>query len=327
MRIFTLIFLFLFFHKIAQAEDQSLCDMLRLTNCEKITKLTRRSSAKSLPSTTTAAQFNPANVSHDRGIGIEGFYQSHNSISGGIITGTGRTGAAMVSTNAENSFFGNRIVELDPDYLKRRVEKKQYDSKKYSLAIGAALIKKQKVGLDVGLMMKYNTDIKNVNYGGGVSLSLGFLTFGASMYKDDLFLVFDQKYDYRTERPYFLNFNQNTYQESFDVYTYSAGFKMKNLYLDWVSINTNYNFYQDEVKIHLYSIAYLWKKFFINVAKRKEETSFLKYDKDLSQLVAKREDNTHYGSIQYSLTNYAIIGAHYNYFLLNEFSASLALFF
>ena len=83
----------------------NVCEVLNLTNCEGINKQIRRTSAKSIPSTATAAQFNPANVSHDRGFGVETMYQPRNAPSFSVVTGTGKAGAALVSSKIENGFF------------------------------------------------------------------------------------------------------------------------------------------------------------------------------------------------------------------------------
>ena len=305
--------------------EDSLCDILKLPNCESVSKLARRSSGKSLPSTVTASQFNPANVSHDRGFGIEAIYQSRNSLNLGLVTGTGRTGAALLSANMENSFFGNRIIELDEDQLNRRLDKQQYESQKYSLAFGAGLIKNKKVGFDIGILTKYNTNIKNLNLGGGTSIRLGPLSFGASLYKDDVFLSFDQKINYRSLSTYASSFGTESYQEKFYVQTTSVGLKLGNLFLDWGQIKTHYKFYDDDVKIDIFSSSYIWKKFLLNFAYRSEESPQLKFEN--GKLKDKRIQNTIYSGIQFSLNKYSILGVHYNYYLLGEVAGSLTLFF
>ena len=107
--------------------------------------------------------------------------------------------------------------------------------------------------------------------------------------------------------------------------TYSLGLKLGNLYLDWGRIKTFYKFYNDDINITIYSASYIWKKFLLNVATRNEDTPLLKYQDE--KLINQREQVSTYGGIQYSLNSYAILGVHYNYFLLDEVSASLALFF
>ena len=124
----------------------NLCEALNLVNCEPIHKMTRRSSSKSVPSSGTASQFNPANVSHDRGVGLETFWNPKNSPTFNFVTGTGKAGAALVSSKLENGFFGNRVIELDEDYLERREAGKEYSSDKYTLALGGALFKRRNFG-------------------------------------------------------------------------------------------------------------------------------------------------------------------------------------
>jgi hypothetical protein len=305
--------------------QESLCDILKLPSCESVSKLARRSSGKSMPSATTATQFNPANVSHDRGVGIETFYQSHNSLKFGLVTGTGRTGAALVNANMENTFFGNRIVELDQDYLERRVDKYQYRTNKYALALGAGLIKTKKIGFDLGFMGKYNPYVRKLNPGAGLALRLGPLTLGGSYYKDDIYLKFKDKLNYRTQLPYNLDYTNNTYKESFNVQTLSVGFKWKDLYLDWGQIKSHSEFYDDDIVINIFSSSFIWKKFLLNYALRSENTPAMKYRSgDLKDF---RTQNAAYGALQFSLNKFTVIGVHYNYYLLGEFAGSVALFF
>lgn len=307
------------------AEDDSLCALFKLPNCDSLSSTSRRSSGKSLPSSVAASQFNPANVSHDRGVGVEVFYQKNNHLSAGFVTGTGQAGAALISAKNDNSFFGNKIVELDDDYLQRRLGKKQYSSNKYSLALGYGLISNTDMGIDLGLITKYNEDIKVVNFGGGLAIRLGPFSFGASMYKDDVFLNFGNKIDFRTHEFYVSEYNRLQYQENFDVQTFSVGVKRKNLFLDWGRIKTFYKFYNNKINIDIYSMSYIWKKLLFNVAVRNESNPALKFKE--GKLVDQKYETSYYGGIQFSLNNYFIVGAHYNYFLLNEYSGSLSVFF
>ena len=99
---------FLVVSTMARAAD-NLCDVLNLPNCSSVHKMGRRASAQSVPSAGTATQFNPANVSHDRGVGVETFYQPGNSPTLSFVTGTGRMGFGLISSKIENGFFGKRV--------------------------------------------------------------------------------------------------------------------------------------------------------------------------------------------------------------------------
>lgn len=289
----------------------NLCEALNLVNCEPIHKMTRRSSSKSVPSSGTASQFNPANVSHDRGVGLETFWNPKNNPTFNFVTGTGKAGAALVSSKLENGFFGNRVIESDEDYLNRREAGQEYSSNKYNLALGGALFKRRNFGLDLGLLLKYNPDIKRVNPGAGLAMRMGPVSLGASVYQDDVFLDSTAN-------------GGETYQEKFTVQTYFAGVQVKNFFFDAGLIKTYYKFYEDDVSVSLYSASYIYKKFLFNLALRNETSPRLKYEDGV--LVQKEEENSTYGGIQYSLNKYIILGIHYNYYLLNEMAGSLVIF-
>jgi hypothetical protein len=320
--------LFLLLSFPCRAAETDLCEILNLKNCSGVTKLVRRSSAQSLPSSTTAAQFNPANVSHDRGWGTEVMYQPGNPPSLSFVSGTGKVGAALVSSKIENGFFGNRVIELEPDYLERRDENTQYLSDKYTLSAGASLWKNKWFGLDLGLMGKYHPEIKQVNPGIGLSGRLWNLTFGASTYRDDVFLKFEDKVDPRSETDYATLYGDETYKERFNVQNYFMGLRFKKVFFDAGIIRTRYRFYGEnngDSMIHLYSFAGIWRKFLFNIAYRHERSPLWRYDgKDLVD--ERRKNETYYG-VQYSFNQHFITGLHYNYYLLREFAVSGTLFF
>lgn len=91
---------------------------------------------------------------------MESFIQSGNPMNYALVTGTGRMGAAFISSGNENGFFGNRLIENGDEYLYRRLEKKQYQSQKYNGAFGVGLLKNNRVNLDLGVSAKYNKNIR-----------------------------------------------------------------------------------------------------------------------------------------------------------------------
>ena len=324
---FTLIFSLLFSAQLAFAKGGSLCDILDGKACQGVSKMARRSSARSMPTTTTASQFNPANVSHDRGFGLEVFYQPGNPFSFGLITGTGKTGAAMMTANNENAFFGNRTIELDSEFLKRHDDDKQYVSNKYAAGFGIALYKNRTISLDLGVISKYHTKVKRINPGGGAALRVGPFSLGAAMYKDDAYLDFKDTTEGVDSIPYrLIFFPKTTYHESYTVRTMSAGVKLWNLFLAWGSIKTKYKFYEDgEVDISIYSASFVWDKFLLSYGLRDEKSPGLKYVE--GKLEAKEKIKANYFGLQYSLTRYCILGLHHNYYLLDEVAGSVAVFF
>lgn len=321
------IFFFTFFITLnAFGANPDICEILDINNCPGVFKQNRRSSAQSLPSVVTSTQFNPANVSHDRGIGVETIYQPGQSPSLSFVTGTGKTGAALVSSKIENGFFGNRVMELETEYLTRMHNDHQYESDKYTLALGAALFKNRKFSMDLGVLLKYNTHIKRVNPGAGLSMRMGLITLGAAVYQDDVFLKFGDDIDPRTGIPYTTIWGSDTYQEKFTVTNFFAGIKLGDLFLDWGVIKTKYKFYDDEDSIiKLFSASYIYKRFLFNLALRKEDSPMMKFENDT--LVNEKMDDEIYGGIQYSFGQKVILGLHYNYYLLDEMAISGTLFY
>lgn len=284
-----------------------LCDILDLQNCSGVSKQGRRSSALSLPSPSTSSLLNPATTSFDRGLGVEAIHQSGNPVIFNVASGTGKVGAALISTSMENTFFSNRIYELDEEYLQRKKSKKQYRNKKVSLALAAKLWRKKSFAIDAGVILKRHSEIKRVNPGVGVSGRVGPITFGASVYQDDFHL------------------EQISYQERFHVVTYTIGTKIKNLNLDYGVISTKYEQDQANTRVNLVSASYIAGDFLFNLALRNENSPAPKFVDGSLRYQQSKSDL--YGGVQASLGRYLIVGVNYNYFLLDEVSTMATLFF
>jgi len=322
---FLLFFLILPTAHAAQGTD--VCEVLDLDNCAGVSKMGRRSSAQSLPSTSTAAQFNPANVSHDRGLGVEAMYQPGNNPSLSFVTGTGKVGAALVSSKIENAFFGNSVPETEDMYFDRREEDQQYKSDKYTFALGAGLFKNRHFGLDVGLMGKYNSETKHAHPGAGLSMRLWIFTLGGAYYQDDFRLKNTDATNPRTDELYSVEWEDQDYQERFSVQNFFVGMKVKSLFLDAGVIKSNYKFYEDDTVIKIYSASYIWRNFMLNVAQRLETSDSWRYESGEDDLIDEREKKETYGGLQYSFNKHFVAGIHYNYYLLREYALSLAAFF
>lgn len=312
----------------AQASSPNLCDILNIPNCEGITKQFRRTSSQSLPSPATSANLNPATVSFDRGLGLEMIHQPGNPVNFNVASGTGKLGGALISSSLENGFFGNRVPELDQPYIDRNEDQKQYKSKKLTLALGHKLINKRSFGADMGIILKRHSEIKDVNFGVGLSMRFGPVNIGASAYKDD-FILFEK--DFNKSSPHlrglfpFLYGRSESYQESFDVQTLTAGTRIKDFAFDVGFIKTKYEYYLEDANIRIYSAAYAYKNLLFNLAFRNENSNLPKF-KDHT-LVSQKNSNSTYGGVQVGLGKHVIIGLSYNYFLLKEVSFNGTIFF
>ena len=280
--------------------------------------------SKSLPSASTSSSLNPSNLSNVKGIGLEALYQAGNPVGLGIVSGNGKIGA-LISPTLENSFFGNRSIEIDDVAYLRRINKKQYENSKLSLSVGAKLLNKKYVGLDLGVSVKRNPDIKNLNPGAGINGRLAIFHFGAYFYQDDVKVKLENYLNPVTQVAYSTFYKSNTYQEKFSVETYTVGATLKNLSLDAGVIKTRYQFYPENTRIHLYSASYGFKKWLFNIAWRKEYSPNLAYvDR---KMISMRKKLENYYGVQYTLNRHFVVGLQYNHFLLHETSGTLTIYF
>lgn len=317
--------LILTFLPVSSWAAKDICDVLNIPNCPKVLKQSRRSSMQALPSTATASGLNPANVSLDRGVGIEYIYLPGNSGAINFLTGTGKVGGAFVSSTVENGFFGNRTVETSQRYDDRNRGKKQYKSDKINLAFGGRVLGKKTNTLDIGLMVKRHNELKDINFGVGASARLGFLNFGASTYRDDFIIYQKDKNMYDSGTGYDSALTGESLSEKFSVQTFSAGLRYNDLSFDYGAIRTKYKFYSEPSNIQLLAISYAYKKLLFNVARRVEKSQAPKFDEN--KLIFRKNQTNYFASFQVAVGNHFIVGTAYNYFLLNEISFNGMFFF
>ncbi len=305
------------------AASTDVCEFLKLPNCHGVTRQLRRSSFPTSPSSTTAANLNPANVSLDRGIGLDIMYQPKNSLLFGLSSGTGKMGGALISGSIENSFFGNRAPELDEEMADRMVNDKQYRNKKFTFAIAAKLFSQKNYGLDAGLILKRHPLIKKINPGFGLSGRLWKFSFGASSYKDDYFVDLTKFSPIGATQTYSELSGKKSIQDTYTVTTYAMGLRVWNFAFDYGLIKSKPDFYKDETVITIYSSSFNYKNLLLNLAVRNESSNT--YDNIDERLKVKQPSNI-YSGVQYSINDHILFGVHYNYFLLNEMSISTTLF-
>jgi hypothetical protein len=313
------VFLIFFFILINTAHaDEDLCKYFQYCGGSS------RAYSPSVPSNSSAASLNPSNISSVKGFGIEAIYQPNNPPSFDIVTGNGKIGA-LVSPTLENGFFGNRSIELDNKTFARKMDKIQYKNKKLNLSIGGKLIAARNIGLDLGISVKRNPDIKKINLGYGLNARFFLLTFGAYIYQDDVSVDLGTSVDPYTNTAYSTTYGATTYKEKFLVTTYTVGAKIKNLSLDYGVIKTRYKFYPEPTQITLFSSSLTYNKFLFNFALRKEDSSNLVFMNG-TMLIQRSKGDVYYG-VDYLVNKTICLGLQYNYYLLNEWSAKLTLFF
>lgn len=325
MHIIIFGFIFLLLPLGASATQSDICDILNLPNCRGVTRQLRRNTFQTAPTTSTASNLNPANVSFDKGLGVEAMAQANNPVLFSLTSGTGKMGGALISGAMDNSFFGNRTPELDEDFRDRHVNDKQYKNKKYTFALGAKLLSQKNVGLDLGVLLKRHSEVKKINPGVGVSGRFWLIHFGASMYRDDMFINFEDTINEESGMRYSDLEGKKSIDENFLVTTFTIGTRIKNFAFDMGTIKSKLDYYdQVETNIVIYSGSFYYKDFLFNLAMRKESSGAPIYEDGRVQ-EQKEKSETYYG-IQYSLNRHIIFGVNYNYFLLNEMSATVSLF-
>jgi hypothetical protein len=263
-------------------------------------------------------------VSNVKGFGLETLYQVHNPLTFNLVSGNGKIGA-LVSPTLENSFFGNRSIEIDELNFERRINQQQYKNSKLNLAVGAKLLNAKHLGLDLGLSIKRNPDIKKINPGAGVTGRLAFLQFGAYFSEDDVKIDLKKFINPYSQLLYSSIYGSSTYQEKFSTETYTLGTNIQNLSLDAGLIKTRYKFYNENTRIYLYSASYTYKDFLFNFARRKEYSPNLAL-KNGFMVIERKKSEVYLGS-QYFMNKHLVIGLQYNNFLLHEMSWTMTIYF
>lgn len=280
--------------------------------------------SKSLPSSASSANLNPSAISNARGFGVEAVYQHGNPLSYNFVSGNGKIGA-LISPSLENSFFGNRSIEIDSLQLVRQLNKTQYENKKLNMALGAKLYTNNNVDVDLGLSIKRNPDIKKLNPGIGASVTFPYFHFGAYFYRDDVLVKLGNYSNPYTGILYSSTYGSSSYQEKFAVDTYTFGTSVGNLSLDAGIIKTRYQFYTENTRVNIYSSSYIYNDFILNFAVRKELSPNLLYT-DNRMIISRKKSDYYYG-LQYLINRNIVVGVQHNNFLLNEWSASLVVYF
>ena len=282
---------------------QSYCDGMRKSS----------SSSPAFPSTSSSVSLNPAAVPTNKSLGLEMIYFSP-SPDFALVTGTGRVGAALSPTSAEETFFGNPGFEFSDDYLQRHIEKKKFDSKKVALATAVNIWDNKskglkKLSLNLGLLGRYNKITKSVKPGAGLSAVAGPLTLGYAQAQDE----------FGIDDPTFTPFEYQTE-------TFSAGLSLTSLAIDYSSLTLTAEDGFEPIKIQLVTASLLLKKWIITVAQRTENSDRPEYDEATQSLIFKEKKTDTFLGLQYALHKKILIGAFYNYYLLDDLSLGLTVF-
>jgi hypothetical protein len=274
------------------------------------------SSSPAYPSKSSTININPSAVPVDKGFGIETVY--YDGLDFALIKGTGRIGAAISPSNNEEGFFGPPGLELDPEYLQRKINGDKYKSQKVSLATAVNLYNNKKKGmkqfmLNLGLIAKYNTVANEILGGGGLGTVLGPFTLGYSA-NTDLYVLEKEKYGLMEDL-----------RVPYTVQAFSAGIFLNSLALDYSYLTMDY---EDQPLSHvqLVTASVFLKRVILTASRRREDSFRPEYDYENKILVPKQIKYEYFGGVQVGITKTVMLGAFYNYYLLRELSFGLTLF-
>jgi hypothetical protein len=282
------------------------------------------SSKRSSPTVGSASRSNPSIVSKIHGFGLESVFQNNNPLEFNLVTGNGKFGGMLSSSSGENSFFGNRTIELDDTFLKRNGDGKRFKNNKLQLALGVSLINKKYFEFNLGGSGINNKDTKKTNLGFAVSGKLIFFNYGYYYYNDDVKLTLTNHLNYSTLTNYDVIWGKSIHQENYHVKVMTLGTGIGNFAVDAAKIDTQYNFYPSKTSISIISTSYAFSNFLINFAQRIETSDNLAYQN--GTLVFMNQKKVFFGGLQYFPNKHISFGVGYNNYLLKEISATMTLF-
>jgi hypothetical protein len=264
---------------------------------------------RSYPSGNSSYNFNPASIGIKKGVGVE-LLVFREEVDYGLVTGTGKVGAAVSPETPEGRFFGIRAFESDEDYQERVVLKKTYESQKYSLGLSAQVVGKRKSGskrdtftMNVGLLGKYHKNVKKVRPGLGVVMELGPIYLGGAAYQDD---------------------NYNVDNNSTDQYTgYTASTGLNFLFL---AMDLGYSKVPHAETV-LWSNSLLIWKFILTYARRSEISDRPYYNFNTRKFSSRNKKEDEFYGVQVLLGDHVTVGWYRNYHLLEGDTYSLQLKF
>lgn len=274
-------------------------------------------SSPAYPSKNSSININPSAVPVDDGFGIEALtYDGEWDFA--LVKGTGRIGAAISPTNGEEAFFGPPGLELNGEYLERKIEREKYESQKINLATAFNIYKNKKSGmrqfiLTLGVIGKYNTVSEDIHPGGGVGMILGPLTLGYSLSQDKYVLEKDV-YQLSEDIPV-----------PYEIETVSVGIFLNSLALDYSELKMTYE--DNELsRVSLITASLLLKRVILTASRRREDSYRPAYNFKTKSLEQQQFKYEYFGGVQVGVTKTIMLGAFYNYYLLREISFGLTWF-
>lgn len=278
----------------------------------------RGSTKPAYPSKSSGIRINPSAVPTEDAFGIEALVYEGAEFA--IVKGTGRIGAAISASNGEESFFGPPgFDEYPADYLQRKIDKDKYKSKKVNLATAFTIVSNKRKGLrrfdlNLGVAAKYHTKVKEIAPGGGISGIAGPITFGYAR-GTDIFAF-----------PIVTATGDDYYKFKYQTETLSAGIYLNTFAFDYSKLTLTADENDEQIFINLLTTSLMLKRWILTAAQRKEDSTRPAYDSATQSLITQQIKTDYFGGIQYAVAQRLMIGAYYNYYLLDEVSFGITLF-
>lgn len=307
MKLLAPLFLFLSLNSFA---DYDPCKYLKLKNCGNRASINKGVGA-SRPSSSSTFNF-PSSMASIKGFGVEGILWDGVDVS--LVSGNGKVGAGISTSNSDDTFFGNTAKEFTEDYENRiQSDNGKYKSKKYTFVSAIKLYKTKKgfFTVNVGAIGKYVEDTSNIQLGGGGSISLGPLNVGYSRYKDEGTAMT-------------LDSNLLRQPTVFYVDSYSVGLNLPFITFDYSLFDNRVN---GGEKVHIYSGGFFISKLIFSYGRRLEESSRRKYDFQNKQFYSHDRKWSSFAGVQWKFKKKWMAGLLSNYYLNQELSLILTGFF
>ncbi len=272
-------------------------------------------SSPALPSTSSKINVNPSAVPVANQIGGQLIYYN-NQFDAMLVKGTGRVGASISPSNGEGTFFGPIGFETVNEFANRMTEGTEYSSQSITLSGSFAAFSNRRADLDkfefmLGASIKYNKVSHLLWPGAGISGIIGPLTYGYSIsgaqyiFNSGTAMPFDLQYSYDTS---------------------SLGVYLHSLALDYSLTRT---FYQGSptALVSLYTISLLLPRWILTASYRSEDSDRPAYNFALNTLANQEVKTTYFAGVQFAANKHILAEVFYNYYLLQDFSLGLTLFF
>ena len=313
----------------------TICDLFP-EYCTNLKRNQSRPVNSSYPTQSSAVFNNPAAVNTDRGLGIESIHYKGKAQLG-IITGTGRIGAAISNNPSEETFFGNGVQEDYLSYRERWFEKNQYESEKFVFSTAMNIFgKKKRKGLQMDLGINYRNinDINTSYLGGGLALNWSrIISISYAEFRDAYVKDFRGKTvslyntDGSKSTTTFTNDDIYLYERHFQVKNYTFGINYHNWSFDYSWFTTTNLDDNSKSYVKVFNSSLFYKKWMFSFGNREEESQREYFDPKKDRMITQKFKYNVFLGAQYAIGKHFVVGIFNNYYLLNEWSLGLTFFF